>query len=57
MPTVWFYYYGRILNMTNDEVDYMTLGEMLDLIACHQIFNGAEEDLLLTDEDMIPDLD
>lgn len=55
MPLVWFYFYGKMLNMNNNEVETMRLGEMLDLISCYQIDNGAEEDLLLTDEDMIPE--
>ena len=34
----------------------MPFGELSDLIACHQIANGAKEKRDVDDEDMIPDL-
>lgn len=34
----------------------MPFGELLDLIACHQIAHGAKEKTLADDDDMIPDL-
>lgn len=33
----------------------MPFGELLDLIACYQIANGATEKVAGDDEDMIPD--
>ena len=34
----------------------MPFGELLDLIACHQIAHGAAEKRVLNDEEMIPEL-
>lgn len=34
----------------------MPFGELLDMIACHQIAHGAKEKITPDDEDMIPDL-
>jgi hypothetical protein len=53
---VWFEYYGRILNIPRDEFWCMPFGELGDLIACHQIYNGAKEKNT-DDEIMIPDID
>jgi len=55
MPDVWFYFYGKMMHMPEAEVDCTPIGEMCDFIACYQISKGAEEDTLLTDEDMIPE--
>lgn len=42
--------------MSDEEVENIFVGDFLDIIACHQIVNGAEEDIPLDDEDIIPDL-
>lgn len=34
----------------------MPFGELLDMIACYQIVNGAEPERSADDEEMIPDL-
>lgn len=34
----------------------MPIGEILDLIACYQIWNGAEQKKEIDDLDMIPDI-
>ncbi len=38
------------------EVLAMPIGFLSDLIACHQISNGAKMKEFVTDDDLIPDL-
>lgn len=35
-------FYGRMLNMGKKEILLTRYGEMLDMIACYAIFNGAK---------------
>jgi hypothetical protein len=54
----WYFFYGRLLGMSKKEVEITRFGEMCDLIACYRIVKmGMEEDFILTDDEMIPDLD
>jgi hypothetical protein len=51
-------YYSKILGLGSAETECTSLAEMVDLIICHKIAVGElEEDTLLDDEDMIPDID
>ncbi len=34
----------------------MPMGKLMDLIACYQIVNGAEERSQADDDDMLPDI-
>lgn len=43
MNLSWFVYYGLRLGLTRDETIVLRIGEMLDLIACDQIYNGIAE--------------
>lgn len=43
--------------MTRGEVACTPIGEMGDLVACYQIFNGATPRGEADDDEMIPDLD
>lgn len=38
----WFLFYGRMLNMTKQEIMCTRYGEMLDMISCFSIQNGAK---------------
>lgn len=38
----WFLFYGRQLSMSRSEILCTKYGEMLDMIACLAIYNGAE---------------
>lgn len=42
MTRAWFVFYGRMLNMTRREIMATRYGDMLDLISCLAIYNGAE---------------
>lgn len=52
MNTAWFVYYGRKLGMTSAEVWACPMGEMLDMLACMQIENGAEPKRYATMDDL-----
>lgn len=55
MSFAWYYFYGRLLSIPRAELDCMPFGELRDMIACYQIANGAEEKIVVQDdEDMIP---
>lgn len=42
---MWFDYWGRTLGIPLREYNLLTIGDISDLIACHQIANGiADED-------------
>ncbi len=43
--------------MSRAELNCTPFGELLDLMACHRIANGAKEKRVADDEEMIPDLD
>jgi len=34
---------GHLAGLTRDEVSHLPMGDVLDQIACHQIFHGAKE--------------
>lgn len=38
----WCLYYGMKFGMSKAEVTVTRWGEMMDLIACHAIYNGAK---------------
>ena len=38
----WFLFYGRMLNMSKQEILCTSYAEMGDMISCFSIFNGAE---------------
>lgn len=38
----WFLFYGRMLGMGRQEILSTRWGEMMDMIACLSIYNGAE---------------
>lgn len=42
MNLSWFLFYGRLLNMSKQEIIVTRYGEMSDMISCYAIFNGAE---------------
>lgn len=42
MNLMWFIFYGRKMNMGRQEVMCTPFGEMLDMIACLSIYNGAK---------------
>lgn len=46
-------YYGRMLGMTKDEIENTRYGEMLDMIACHAIYNGAKPKIKRSMEDVL----
>lgn len=41
MNLAWLLFYGRKLNMGRQEIMCARYGEMLDMIACLAIYNGA----------------
>lgn len=43
MNLSWFVYYGLRLGLTRGETMVLRIGEMMDLIACDQIYNGVAE--------------
>ena len=43
MNLSWYVYYGLRLGLSRDETEVMRIGEMMDLIACDQIYNGIAE--------------
>lgn len=43
MNLSWFVYYGLRLGLTRGETIVLRIGEMMDLIACDQIYNGIAE--------------
>lgn len=43
MNLAWFVYYGLRLGLTRGETIVLRIGEMMDLIACDQIYNGIAE--------------
>lgn len=43
MNLSWFVYYGLRLGLTRGETIVLRIGEMMDLIACDQIYNGVAE--------------
>lgn len=43
MNESWYLFYGRRLNMSRREILCTKYGEMLDMIACLAIQNGAPE--------------
>jgi hypothetical protein len=45
-----------LLNIPRRELLCMPLGELLDMIACYQIINGAKPKMEADDDEMIPDL-
>jgi len=45
-----------MLNIPRHELACMPFGELGDMIACYQIFNGAEQKKEADDMEMIPDL-
>lgn len=40
--SAWFLYWGRTLHMSRFEILHTRLGEMLEMLDCHAIANGAE---------------
>lgn len=40
----WYLFYGRMLHMSRREVLCTRVGEMVDMIACLAIYNGAAEE-------------
>ena len=42
MNLAWLLFYGRKLNMRRQEIMCTRYGEMLDMIACLAIYNGAK---------------
>lgn len=42
MCLAWFLFYGRLLNMSRREIMATRYGEMLDMVSCFAIYNGAE---------------
>lgn len=59
MSPEWFYFYGKMLNMSFLEIRYMIIGRMLDLIGCYQIKKeGASMDYnkveAVDDDEVIP---
>lgn len=56
MSPEFYYFYGKMMNMSFLEIRSMVYGRMLDLIACYQIKNeGAKIDW--TNVEAISDLD
>ena len=43
MNLSWFVYYGLRLGLTRGETIVLRIGEMMDLIACDQIYIGVAE--------------
>lgn len=43
MTYTWLTFYGLKLGMSREEIDVARYGEIVDLIACMAIFNGAAE--------------
>lgn len=43
MNSAWLLYYGKLLNFERKELMATPCGELYDLMACHQISNGAKE--------------
>lgn len=41
MNLSWFIFYGRMLHMSRQETLHTRYGEMLDMISCLAIYNGA----------------
>ena len=46
-------FYGRMIGMSKREIDITRYGEMLDMIACHAIFNGAKPKTKRSMEDVL----
>ncbi len=46
----WFLYFQRILMIPTDEFNSIPVGQFNDLVACHQIANGAKEKNLVSDD-------
>lgn len=56
MNLSWFLFYGRYLGMGRQEILNTRYSEMLDMIACLAIYNGAEQKKrkrILTDFDAV----
>lgn len=43
MTLAWFKYYGVRLGLNIKEVPHMRYGEMMDMMNCDAVFNGAAE--------------
>lgn len=53
MNRSWFIFYGLKLGMTRQETLLTRYGEMLDLISCLAISNGAEEKRHMSFDEML----
>ena len=42
MNLTWFLFYGRMLNMSRQEILHTPYREMCDMISCFAIFRGAK---------------
>lgn len=40
---MWFVYYGLQIGLSREETENTKHGEMMDLISCHQIYNGTAD--------------
>lgn len=55
---MWLYYYSKQIQLQRMEALHMPLGELLDLIACHQIKQERRRMKMPFDPDIdIPDLE
>lgn len=41
--SAWIFYMGHLAGLSRLEVSYLPIGEVMDQIACYQIFHGAKE--------------
>lgn len=57
MTAAWFLWYGMAIGMSREETLDIPYGELLDMIAIHQIkCEGAKLRRTMSDEDIIPDV-
>jgi len=61
---VWLKFYRYLLGIPREEYEVMPYGEMIDLINCHRLMNGASEKVAAREErpeispfEGIPDLE
>lgn len=52
MNAAWFLFYGRQLGMTRVEALSCPVGELLDMMACYAIQNGAKPRVMASIDDL-----
>lgn len=55
MNLAWFLYFGRKLGMSKREIYWTSYDEMLDMIACMAIENGAKQKKHISQEEILFD--